>query len=201
MDFTNSSSSSRSSNNTTTTLQEKKSKKKQQQQQQETTGGRSQQLFFTQDDSSSSSVDGNTCHYSSGTTVASGGRGGGVVGSGSGSGCDQYSTHPNNHYYDSTDLPPFPSQESAGGCYDDMGSQGSWVDSTGGFFGFGDTQQLTNNGFDYSTTSATTTTCLGFDSTDQYVHSPLFGRMPPVSDTTVPSITDAFDLGSSAYFF
>ncbi|WKA04048.1 hypothetical protein VitviT2T_022111 [Vitis vinifera] len=37
---------------------------------------------------------------------------------------------------------------------------------------------------------------LGFDST-QYVHSPLFGRMPPVSDTP----PDGFDLGSSSYFF
>ncbi|XP_065866500.1 ethylene-responsive transcription factor LEP [Euphorbia lathyris] len=31
----------------------------------------------------------------------------------------------------------------------------------------------------------------------EYVHSPLFSRMPPVSDT----LPDAFDLGSSAYFF
>lgn len=33
-----------------------------------------------------------------------------------------------------------------------------------------------------------------------YLHSPLFGRMPVVSDS-VPNVMDGFDLGSSAYFF
>ncbi|KAJ4973563.1 hypothetical protein NE237_006737 [Protea cynaroides] len=133
--------------------------------------------------------------YSSSGSAATEG-GGGVVGSGSGS---QYSydsqTH---HYYDSTDLPPLPSEVSdVSNCFGsstlpavsgyDMGSQGTWPDSTS-FFGYTDTQQL-NNGFE----------SLGFDSSE-YVHSPLFGRMPPVSDN-VPSVTDGFDLGSSAYFF
>ncbi|XP_042497099.1 ethylene-responsive transcription factor LEP-like [Macadamia integrifolia] len=152
-----------------------------------------QQLFFSQDSSSSSvaaSADGNAYHYSSGTVAS-----GGVVGSGSGS--DQYSSYPN-HYYDSTDLPPFPSQDSG---YDEMGGgQGSWPDSTSFYGGFAESEQLSSStGFVDSMGSGSTMTCLGFDSTE-FVHSPLFGRMPPVSDI-VPSVTDGFDLGSSAYFF
>lgn len=35
---------------------------------------------------------------------------------------------------------------------------------------------------------------------EEYLHSPLFGRMPVVSDN-VPNVMDGFDLGSSPYFF
>ncbi|KAG9447306.1 hypothetical protein H6P81_013434 [Aristolochia fimbriata] len=66
--------------------------------------------------------------------------------------------------------------------------------SSGDFFGFSD--QSSESGFGY-----------GYDyesyfggGGEEYVHSPLFGRMPPVSDSA-SEIPDGFDLGSSAYFF
>lgn len=68
--------------------------------------------------------------------------------------------------------------------------QATWGDSTS-LAGFSE-QRTSPNEFD----SAGGGSYLGFDST-QYVHSPLFGRMPPVSDTP----PDGFDLGSSSYFF
>ncbi|RVW45026.1 Ethylene-responsive transcription factor LEP [Vitis vinifera] len=100
-------------------------------------------------------------------------------------------TTTNNQFYNANDLPPFPSQVS-----DQLPSSGfemeqaTWGDSTS-LAGFSE-QRTSPNEFD----SAGGGSYLGFDST-QYVHSPLFGRMPPVSDTP----PDGFDLGSSSYFF
>ncbi|WCJ40261.1 Ethylene-responsive transcription factor LEP [Euphorbia peplus] len=52
-------------------------------------------------------------------------------------------------------------------------------------------QSLIGNGFESGTGSY-----FGFES-GEYVHSPLFSRMPPVSDTA----PDGFDLGTSGYYF
>ncbi|XP_042500204.1 ethylene-responsive transcription factor LEP-like [Macadamia integrifolia] len=168
----------------------------------------SHQLFFAQDSSSSSTA------ASAATTTA-----GGFIGSGSTGGVDQYSQYPQ-PFYDSTDLPPLPSQildnsnnyfssssnvdvPVLSGYDDHMGHQGSLSDSTStGFFGFTDTQQVITGttGFDsVGSCCGSSSSCFGFES-GELVHSPLFGRMPPVSDT-LPSVTDGFDLGSSSYFF
>ncbi|KAK4845942.1 hypothetical protein QYF36_011057 [Acer negundo] len=57
--------------------------------------------------------------------------------------------------------------------------------------------QTSTNGFDiHDSTTMQSGSYFGFDSSD-YVHSPLFSSMPPVSDT----IPDGFHLGSSSYFF
>ncbi|KAJ6947022.1 hypothetical protein NC651_001654 [Populus alba x Populus x berolinensis] len=48
----------------------------------------------------------------------------------------------------------------------------------------------------HSSVGSSSGSYFGFDS-GEYVHSPLFSRMPPVSDM----VPDGFDLGSSAYFF
>ncbi|XP_010250477.2 PREDICTED: ethylene-responsive transcription factor LEP-like [Nelumbo nucifera] len=97
-----------------------------------------------------------------------------------------------NQFYDSTDLPPFPSDVSscnAAASGYDMG-QAVWPDTTN-YVGYSD---QTMAGFDSGSSS-----CFSFDS-NEFVHSPLFGQMPPVSDAT-PSVSDGFDLGSSGYFF
>ncbi|OVA17342.1 AP2/ERF domain [Macleaya cordata] len=93
----------------------------------------------------------------------------------------------NDHFYDGTELPPFPCSDISGYDMD----QGVWSDNTS-YFGF---PEQTTTGFE----SVATGSCLGFD-TGEFVHSPLFGRMPSVSDA-IPGVTDGFDLGSSAYFF
>lgn len=103
-------------------------------------------------------------------------------------------------------LPPFPSYTSEfSGCdssnsqnagYDQgMGEGTTWsTDSTNNGMGFSDHQQTTTTtGFDNYESSSS---YFCFDSTE-YVHSPLFSRMPPVSDKA----PDGFDLGSSSYFF
>ncbi|KAF6134021.1 hypothetical protein GIB67_038312 [Kingdonia uniflora] len=90
-------------------------------------------------------------------------------------------------YFNGTDLPPLPSNTSDVSGYD-MG-QGVWPDSASYL---GVSEQPTS-GFDSLRSG------LGFEAFDsgEYVHSPLFSRMPPVSDT----FTDSFDLGPSSYFF
>ncbi|KDP41878.1 hypothetical protein JCGZ_26896 [Jatropha curcas] len=61
-----------------------------------------------------------------------------------------------------------------------------------GLMGFEEQTTLTN-GFESVSGSGS---YFGFDS-GEYVHSPLFSRMPPVSET----VPEGFDLGSSTYFF
>ncbi|KAL6003521.1 hypothetical protein ACLOJK_023752 [Asimina triloba] len=36
---------------------------------------------------------------------------------------------------------------------------------------------------------------------EEYLHSPLFGRMPSVTSDTFPNVSDGFDLGSSSSYF
>ncbi|KAK9272679.1 hypothetical protein L1049_003056 [Liquidambar formosana] len=102
-----------------------------------------------------------------------------------------------NQLYDGAELPPLPSFVSdfdsnvTNNSGYDMG-QGVWSDPTS-FMGFSEQPSSTTSGFE----TVESGSYLGFDSTSEYVHSPLFGRMPPASDT----VTDGFDLGSSSYFF
>ncbi|PNT54767.1 hypothetical protein POPTR_001G157100v4 [Populus trichocarpa] len=73
-------------------------------------------------------------------------------------------------------------------------SQCSWTDSsTSGLMGFEDQTTMTSG---FESVGSSSGSYFGFDS-GEYVHSPLFSRMPPVSDM----VPDGFDLGSSAYFF
>ncbi|OVA09711.1 AP2/ERF domain [Macleaya cordata] len=114
-------------------------------------------------------------------------------------------------FYDgNNELPPFPSSNVSdfSGCFgysnvldsssgyhhdDKMGhDQGVWSDLTS-LVGLPDQQSTTG----YDSMENNNGSYLGFDSTE-FVHSPLFGQMPPVSDS---GIMDSFDLGSSAYFF
>ena len=98
----------------------------------------------------------------------------------------------NNQFYNATELPPFPSQVS-----DQVPISGfementAWGDPTS-LAGFSEECAAPQSELD----SAGSGSYLGFDST-QYIHSPLFGRMPPVSEAP----PDGFDLGSSSYFF
>uniref|UniRef100_A0A7N0VNH6 AP2/ERF domain-containing protein n=1 Tax=Kalanchoe fedtschenkoi TaxID=63787 RepID=A0A7N0VNH6_KALFE len=84
-------------------------------------------------------------------------------------------------FYDSgamsSDLPPLPSSYSSSE-YSDVG------------FWSGLEQSSFDNGGNGSS-------YVGFDSAAEYVHSPLFGRMPSVAE----AVPDGFDLGSSSYFF
>lgn len=85
---------------------------------------------------------------------------------------NNHSTH--NQYH--TELPPLPSDDISGclsvpECGDNL---------------MGPYSEQTTTGFEY----------MGMESME-YMHSPLFSRMPPVSDT----LPDGFDLGSSSYFF
>jgi EREBP-like factor len=91
-----------------------------------------------------------------------------------------HSTH-NNH----TELPPFPSDISG---Y--LGSNMSVPDCGQDLMGYSE-QTTVTTGFDSMGISM-----MGLDSME-YMHSPLFSRMPPVSDT----VPEGFDLGSSSYFF
>ncbi|KAI3975943.1 hypothetical protein MKX01_016626 [Papaver californicum] len=101
----------------------------------------------------------------------------------------------NQYYYDGTDLPPFPTSNISGsfGSANDSSAydmaQGIWSSDTS--YNFGYPEQATS-GFE----TVSSGSCLGFD-TGEYVHSPMFGRMPSVSD----AFADGFELGSSTYFF
>ncbi|XP_057948389.1 ethylene-responsive transcription factor LEP-like [Malania oleifera] len=96
---------------------------------------------------------------------------------------------------DDTELPPLPSTffgSNMPGLGLEMSHQGIWSDNSSGFIGF---SEQSTSGFDSAGAGGS---YLGFDPTEFVQHSPLFGRMPPVSD----SVPDGFDLGSSsAYFF
>ncbi|KAF8378080.1 hypothetical protein HHK36_029415 [Tetracentron sinense] len=114
--------------------------------------------------------------------------------------CGSHQLYDNNN---APDLPPLPSCLSHVSAsytstipvsgYDHL-SQGAWNDTiTGSSFLSGSEHIPT--GFD----SLGSGSSLDFDS-GEFVHSPLFGGMPPVSDT-LPSVPDSFELGSSSYFF
>ncbi|XP_010249334.1 PREDICTED: ethylene-responsive transcription factor LEP-like [Nelumbo nucifera] len=151
------------------------------------------QLYFCQES-------GNACNFSTGYPAVSAGDSwipAASVSEPSVVGAAGVSSQPH-QFYDSTELPPLPSDVSS--CFSssnvplsgyDMG-EGAWPEATS-FLGF--SEQMTTNGFE----TVETGSCLGFDSSE-FVHSPLFGRMPPVSDA-VSTIADGFDLGASAYFF
>ncbi|XP_002512809.2 ethylene-responsive transcription factor LEP [Ricinus communis] len=104
-----------------------------------------------------------------------------------------YSTTYQHHHQDqerpiitNNELPPFPSDISSlsSSAQSSFQYNGSGYDQTSqDFLGFEDAM---TNGFDFGR----------FDS-GEYVHSPMFSRMPPVSDT----VPDGLDLGSSGYFF
>ncbi|KAJ6715076.1 AP2 DOMAIN CLASS TRANSCRIPTION FACTOR [Salix viminalis] len=86
----------------------------------------------------------------------------------------------------------FPSDTFHGSDYNP--GQCDWVDSSAsGLLGFEDQTTMTNG---LESVGCSSGSYFGFDS-GEYVHSPLFSRMPPVSDTA----PDGFDLGSSSYFF
>ncbi|EOY02988.1 hypothetical protein QUC31_017889 [Theobroma cacao] len=104
-------------------------------------------------------------------------------------------------YSSESELPPLPSSFSADSSVTSNSGygtgQGTWSDqhSSTGLMDWPDdpTRQI-NNEFE----STGSDSFFGFD-TSEYVHSPLFSRMPSVSDTA----PDSFDLGgsSSSYFF
>ncbi|XP_059445040.1 ethylene-responsive transcription factor LEP-like [Corylus avellana] len=90
------------------------------------------------------------------------------------------------------ELPPLPPDASSfygsGVAGSDMG-QGVWNESS--FFGF--SEQISSNELE----SVVSGPHVGFDSSEFVQHSPLFGRMPPVPDTS----TDGLDLGSPSVFY
>ncbi|KAI3937273.1 hypothetical protein MKW92_048292 [Papaver armeniacum] len=102
-------------------------------------------------------------------------------------------------YDDGNELPPFPSEMSDfSGCFgcssmpvspcfgNNINMDQDWSDLTS-------VVESSIGGYE----SMGSGSYVGFDSTE-YVHSPLFGQMPPVhSDSGM----DSLDLGSSAYFF
>nr|XP_011463706.1 PREDICTED: ethylene-responsive transcription factor LEP-like [Fragaria vesca subsp. vesca] len=106
---------------------------------------------------------------------------GGSYGSyGPGSGCgngDGAGSHDN-------ELPPLPPSVSST-CYGPGEVMGS------DFYGF--SEPTTTQGFD----SIASGSYMGFDSNEFVQHSPLFGSMPPVTDSGI----DGFDLGSSSAYF
>ncbi|KAI4367312.1 hypothetical protein MLD38_023063 [Melastoma candidum] len=103
---------------------------------------------------------------------------------GDSSGCDSYYS---SKRYNDAELPPLPSDISGSNGssygYGSSAEHGSWSNQ-GEFDDFPD-----------HTTASTGSSYFSFDTTG-YVHSPLFSRMPPASD----SVPEGFNLGSS-YFF
>nr|APQ47434.1 AP2/ERF domain-containing transcription factor [Vernicia fordii] len=90
------------------------------------------------------------------------------------------------------ELPPLPSCDIPSSFSSSSHNNSDYeMMSSSGLIGFEDQSTLTN-GFDPVSGGS----YFGFDS-GEYVHSPLFSRMPPVSETA----PEGFDLGSSAYFF
>ncbi|KAI3977195.1 hypothetical protein MKX01_035925 [Papaver californicum] len=94
----------------------------------------------------------------------------------------------NQYYYDGTNLPPFPTSDISGST-NNSSAYDIWSSDTS--YNFGYPEQATS-GFE----TVSSGSCLGSD-TGEYVHSPMFGRMPSVSD----AFSDGFELGSSTYFF
>lgn len=105
-------------------------------------------------------------------------------------GTSEYST-------DGTELPPLPSNDfldsnNIYSSYNEL-DQNAW-DSTN-YIAFSDcnTSTTTSSGYD----SMGSQSYLGFDSSN-YVHSPLFGQMPPVSNGDP---LETLELGSSSFFY
>ncbi|KAJ7971797.1 putative Ethylene-responsive transcription factor [Quillaja saponaria] len=103
--------------------------------------------------------------------------------------------------YDNVELPPLPSCDintSSSSVFSGYLGESNISNSGYGVWNSsGYTEPNTgtmDTGFESSTGSSNP--YLGFDS-NEYVHSPLFSRMPPVSDT----VPEGIDLGHSAYFF
>lgn len=106
------------------------------------------------------------------------------------------------HHATNNDLPPLPCDISDfSNCIDsDFSSpsynlgQEAWSQSSSLMA----SDQTSSNGFDniLANTTMQNGSYFGFDSSE-YVHSPLFSSMPPVSD----AVPDCFHLGSSSYFF
>ncbi|KAL5793545.1 hypothetical protein ACOSP7_002139 [Xanthoceras sorbifolium] len=101
-------------------------------------------------------------------------------------------------------LPPLPCDISDFSNYMDsdftnsgynMGQE-AWNESSSSMGFSSDQTSTVSNGFDIHDSTMQSGSYFGFDSSE-YVHSPLFSSMPPVSDT----IPDGFHLGSSSYFF
>ncbi|KAL5581487.1 hypothetical protein UlMin_013929 [Ulmus minor] len=91
-------------------------------------------------------------------------------------------------YYEqnmSTELPPLPSEISSG-------YEAGLQEQSG--YCWGDSNANSLMGLDGSSSSTTSYVNSYMDSSLDYVHSPLFSRMPSVSD----SVPDGFDLGSSS---
>ncbi|KAI4350415.1 hypothetical protein L6164_004873 [Bauhinia variegata] len=91
----------------------------------------------------------------------------------------------------SVELPPLPPDITSSTGYE-MGHE--FYSNEFGYSEQSSGSGTTSTGFESSTGSSYS--YLGFDSGD-YVHSPLFSTMPPVSD----KLPEGFDLGTSSYFF
>jgi EREBP-like factor len=96
---------------------------------------------------------------------------------------NNYSTH--NHQHHQTELPPLPSDDISG-CLSvpECGDHDHDHDLIGPY---SESEQTSTTGFEY----------MGMMESMEYMHSPLFSRMPPVSDT----LPEGFDLGSSSSYF
>ncbi|XVF59932.1 hypothetical protein PTKIN_Ptkin08bG0001200 [Pterospermum kingtungense] len=147
-------------------------------------------LYFSQDSTTQ-------CHFSSGYPTMPQEH---VWGSSSSCYQDQPVVVDNNGLSFSSnqsELPPLPSSFTGSFATPSVKSNseyGMWSESSSGLMGWAEDQtKMRNNEFE-STASGS---FFGFETSDQYVHSPLFSRMPSVSDT----VPDGFDLGSSSYFF
>lgn len=102
------------------------------------------------------------------------------------------------HYTDGIELPPLPSNDfldsnnMMNSCYNEL-DQNAWNHSTN-YMAFPDSNtSTTSSGYDQMGNQS----YLGFDSSN-YVHSPLFGQMPPVSNGDP---FEALELGSSSFFY
>ncbi|KAJ8752301.1 hypothetical protein K2173_003937 [Erythroxylum novogranatense] len=118
--------------------------------------------------------------------------------------------HPLDDNVENNDLPPLPCDLSdafsansglqlmdSGGNWDVQArNQSGWSGGTPRSMGFDQGRDDIN--IMGSTEGYESSSFFEYCSTGEYVHSPLFSRMPPVSEASAP---DAFDLGSSAYFF
>ncbi|XVE67597.1 hypothetical protein DITRI_Ditri09bG0000700 [Diplodiscus trichospermus] len=96
-----------------------------------------------------------------------------------------------------SELPPLPGSFTGSFADSSVTSNsvyGIWSESSTGLTEWVEDQtKRTNNDFESDWGHGS---FFGFE-TNEYVHSPLFSRMPSVSDT----VPDSFDLGSSSYFF
>ncbi|KAI3966812.1 hypothetical protein MKX01_006749 [Papaver californicum] len=106
-------------------------------------------------------------------------------------------------YNDGNELPPFPSEISDfSGCfgYSNMPVSPCYGNNNSNTSqDWSELRSLVDSSIGGYESTMGSGSYVGFDSTSEYVHSPLFGQMPPVhSDSTG---MDSLDLGSSAFFF